>query len=95
MSLKFDWKNLENLEICVPNLCVCSLSCGQAFVTSWTVAHGGPLFMEFFSKNTAAGYQFLLQRIFPTQGSNPCLSRLLHWRANAFHCATWEAHDLN
>ena len=31
---------------------------------------------------------FLLQGIFPTQGSNPCL---LHWQAILYHCATWEA----
>ena len=29
--------------------------------------------MRFFSKNTRIGFHFLLQGIFPTQGSNPCL----------------------
>ena len=32
------------------------------------------------SKNTEVGYQFLLQRIVPDQGSNPCL---LHWQADS------------
>ena len=31
-------------------------------------------------KNTGVGCYFLLQRIFPTQGSNPCL---LHWQADS------------
>ena len=36
--------------------------------------------MEFFSKNTRAGYHFLLQGIFQIQGSNPYLLCLLHCR---------------
>ena len=31
-------------------------------------------------KNTGVGCHSLLQRIFPTQGSNPCLLCLLHWQ---------------
>ena len=34
-------------------------------------------------KNTGVGCHFLLQGIFPTQGSNPCLLSLLHWQADA------------
>ena len=30
-------------------------------------------------KNTGEGFHFLLQGIFLTQGSNPCLLSLLHW----------------
>ena len=33
-------------------------------------------------KNARAGYHFLLQRIFLTQGSNPHLLHLLHWQAD-------------
>ena len=33
--------------------------------------------MDFPGKNTGVGCHFLLQEIFPTQGSNPCL---LHWQ---------------
>ena len=34
-------------------------------------------------KNTAVGCHALLQGIFPTQGSNLCLLRLLHWQAGS------------
>ena len=45
---------------------------------SWTVALQAPLFMGIFSgKNTGAGCHFLLQAIFPTEGSNPSLLCLL------------------
>ena len=33
-------------------------------------------------KNTGVGFHFLLQGIFPTQRSNLCLFRLLHWQAD-------------
>ena len=36
---------------------------------------------DFPGKNTGVGCHFLLQGIFPTQGSNPCL---LHWQVNSF-----------
>ena len=42
-----------------------------------------PLSMEFPSKNTGLGCQFLLQGIFPTQGSNLYLLSLLHWQADS------------
>ena len=34
-------------------------------------------------KNTEVGCHFLLQGIFLTQGSNPCLLCLLHWQADS------------
>ena len=34
-------------------------------------------------KNTGVHCQFLLQEIFPAQGSNPPLMRLLHWQADS------------
>ena len=38
---------------------------------------------------------FLLQGIFQTQGSNPCLLRLLYWQMDFFyHCTTWEPQSL-
>ena len=46
------------------------------FVTPWTVAIQALLSVGFPSKNTGVGYYFLLQGIFPTQGSSP---HLLHW----------------
>jgi len=35
--------------------------------------------------NTGVGCHFLLQRIFPAQGSNRHLSLLLHWQAGSFN----------
>ena len=50
----------------------------------WTTARQAPPSMGFTGKNTGVGCHFLLQGIFPTQGSNPCrLLRLLHWRADS------------
>ena len=46
-------------------------------MTPWTVAHQAPLSMDLLGKNTGVGGHFLLQGIFPTQGSN---SGLLHCR---------------
>ena len=44
--------------------------------------------MGFFSgKNTGVGCYFLLQEIFPTQGSNPGLLHLLHWQADSLPLA--------
>ena len=48
--------------------------------TPWTVAHQAPLSMDFPGKNTGVGGHFLLQWIFPTQGSNLCLR---HWQADS------------
>ena len=42
---------------------------------------------NFPGKNTGVGYHFLLQRIFPTQGSNPCLLHLLHWQLDSLPLA--------
>ena len=41
-------------------------------------------------KNTGVGCHFLLLGIFPAQGSNPHLSRLLHWRRILSHWVTRE-----
>ena len=38
---------------------------------------------NFPGKNTGMGCHFLLQGIFPTQGSNPHLLHLLHWQADS------------
>ena len=47
---------------------------------AWMVARQAPLSMGFPGKNTGVGCHFLLQGIFPTQGSN---LRLLHWQADS------------
>ena len=35
------------------------------------------------SKNTGVSCHFLLQGMFPAQGSNPCLMQLLHWQVDS------------
>ena len=40
--------------------------------------------MGFTSKNTGVGGHVLLRGIFPTQGLNPCLLRLLHLAGGFF-----------
>ena len=53
----------------------------DSFATPWTVAHQGPPSFEFSRQEYwGVGYHFLLQGIFPTQGSNP---GLLHWQADS------------
>ena len=47
--------------------------------------------MEFSGRNAGVGCHFLLQRIFPTQGSSQHLLWLLHCRWILYHWATWEA----
>ena len=51
----------------------CLLSCVRLFATPWTVTYQAPLSMEFAGNSTGVDCHFLLQRIFPTQGSNPGL----------------------
>ena len=46
---------------------------------------------NFPSKNTGASCNFLLQGIFPTQGSSPRLLHLTYWQTDFYYCATWEA----
>ena len=55
------------------------LSYVSLFVTTWTVAHQAPLSMEFSGQEC----YFLLQGVFPTQGSNSHLLHLLHWQADS------------
>ena len=50
-------------------------------VTPWTVAHWDPLSVGLSRQELLEWVAIaLLQRIFPTQGLNPCLSHLLHWQ---------------
>ena len=52
----------------------------QLFVTPWTVAHQVPLSLVLPRQEYWSGLSFLLQGIFPTQGSN---LHLLHWQADS------------
>ena len=74
-----------------------SLSCVWLFAAPMGYSPPGSSVHGFPGKNTGAGCHFLLQGLFPTQGSNLHLLRLLHWQANSlllaplgkpFHCAT-------
>ena len=56
-------------------------SCVWLFATLWTLICQALLPMGFSKQKSWVGYHFLFQRIFPTQGSNPHLLRLLHLRA--------------
>ena len=49
----------------------------------WTVASRLLCPCSSPGKNTGVGCHALLQGIFPTQGSNPCLLHLLHWQAGS------------
>ena len=65
---------IELAELCVC-VCVCvhahAFSHVRLFAAPLTVAHQTLLSMDFPGKNTGVGCCFLLQGIFPTQGSNP------------------------
>ena len=58
-------------------------SCVQLFATLWTVACQALLSMASPGNNTGVGCHALLQGIFPTQRSNPCLLCLLHWQVGS------------
>ena len=61
----------------------CMLSCFihvRLFVIPWTVARQAPLSIGFPRQEYWSGLHFLLQEIFQTLGSNPCL---LRWQADS------------
>ena len=77
--IKYMWSNCQNTF----SLFFCLFSCSvlsDSFVTPWTVA----LYpLDFPGKNTGVGCCFLLQGIFPTQGSNSYFLHFLHWQADS------------
>ena len=52
-------------------------------VTAWTVARQAPLSVEFPRQEYWSQLPFAPPGIFPTPGSNPCLSCLLHWQVGS------------
>ena len=61
-------------------MCACVLSC--VYLQSHGMQPTKLLYpWDDPGKNTGVGCHFLLQEIFPTQGSNLCLWQLLHWQA--------------
>ena len=65
------------MRVCV---CVLNHSVMSDSATPWTVACHSPLSMGFSRQEYRMGCHFLLQGIFPTQGSN---WGLLHWQADS------------
>ena len=63
--------------------CMCVLSCVQLFGTPWTVPTRLPCPWNFPGKSAGVGCHFLLQGIFPTQGWNLHLWRVLHWQVDS------------
>ena len=61
-------------------------------MTPGTIARQAPLSWDFPGKNTGVGYHFLLQEIFPTQGSN---LHLLLGRKIPHHWAVWVVLQIN
>ena len=56
---------------------------------------------DFPGKNTGAGCHFLLQGVFPTQGSNPHLLHFLHWQVDSLplhhplpYTQLWDRHRI-
>ena len=80
---KISMKNVSIIYLrqVVPPISAQCLSRVRLFVTPRTAAHQAPLF--FPGKNTGVGCHFLLQGIFPTQGSILRLLHLLHCRVGS------------
>ena len=74
----------------IRSVCVCSVAKSYPILVTppWTTAHQASLSMGFARKDTGVGCHFLLQGIFPTQGSN---LHLLHCRQIIYCWATREA----
>ena len=69
-----------HLWLQIPGVCAWSLSSFWLFATPWAEAQQAPLSMEFSRQEYWNGCHFLLQGIFPTQGSN---LRLLYKQADS------------
>ena len=66
---------------------VLMLSHVRLSATPWSAAHQAPLSMGTLQARSGVDCHFLLQGIFPTQGSNLCLLWLLHWQADSLALA--------
>ena len=89
MPLSCTLWNRCNGTFYVLSACALSLRHGQLFATPWTIAQSARLLSPWDSpgKSIEVSCHFLLQGIFPTQGSNP---HLLHWQADSLSLSTWE-----
>jgi len=78
-------EDCEDLIVCA---CMPSPSSHvRLFATLWTVPTRLLCPWDSPGKNTGVGCHALLQWIFPTQGSNPCLLSLLHWQVGSLPLA--------
>ena len=69
-----------------PAVCVLSrFSCVRLFATPWAVASQAPLSRDSPGEIIGMGCHALLQGIFPTQRSNPCLPQLLYCSQILYH----------
>ena len=86
--------SLLNREMCVC-VCVCVCVCAHAltrvwlFVTPRTVAAWLLCPWKFPGKNIGASCHFMLQRIFPSEGSSPHLLYILHWQVDSLPLGHW------
>ena len=71
----------------IANKCVCMLAKSLVVSDCLQPMHcdppGSSIHGDSPGKNTGVGCHALLQRIFPTKGSNPCLLHLLHWQVDS------------
>ena len=75
-------------------MCLLAQSFVSYSATLWTTAHQAPLSIGFSSKNTGVACHALLQAIFPTQVSNPALSRPALEGGFFTTYATWDRYGL-
>ena len=83
MLVRLPTEGEKYTHICV---CLCVFSCSvmsNSFETPWTVACQVPLSEGFSRQKYWSGFHFLFHGIFPIQGSNPSLLRLLHWQSDS------------
>ena len=72
--------------LCVLCYCFMLRACAQSCLILWDPMDCSSLSFSvrgIFHKNTGVGCHFLLQGIFPTQGSKPHLLHLLHWQVGS------------
>ena len=74
-------KNLTDYKICDGLMCSIFSPVGLFDSMDCTLPISS-VHAIFPTKNIGAGCHFLLQRIFRTQRSNPCLLHVLHWQAD-------------
>ena len=70
-----------NRHFSIEDMPVCSVA--QLFDSLWPLATKLFCSWNFPGKNTRVGYRFLLQGIFPTQGSKPSVLHFLHRQADS------------